>query len=158
MRNVAYTIIDGTTIKGTVVSKGETFEAEAKLCPGDNFSETVGKLIVKYRLEVQQRKRDLANTDEVIARLQLIQNTETKLKPKSKISKHWMRFIQEACEERKSQMENISFAKAMIEILSSCGSTRVEDMIRNIVNSNYKNERKSKLLIALVKSGGINQD
>ena len=151
MRNVEYTI-DGTTIKGTVISKGETFEAEAKLCPGDAYSETAGKLIVKYRLEVMQRKRDLENTNEVIERLQTIQKTEEKIKPKSKVSKHWMRFIQDACEERKSQLENISFAKAMVKILGSCGSTRVEDMIRAIIASHYTDERKSALIIALVKS------
>lgn len=147
MRNIDY-VIKGTTITGTVVSKGETFTATANLYPGDVYSENLGKLIVKYRLEIQQRKRDLANTNDVIERLKVIYDNEYENKPESRISKHWMRFLQKTCEERKSQLENISFAKNMLKILTS--GDRYEDMVRNIIKSRYSDERTEKLLIVLI--------
>ena len=149
MRNIRYKSSSDNTITGYVVSKGETFKAEAKLCPGDKYSEEIGKSIVRYRLEIKQRKRDLHNTEDVIKRLKEIYAQEHANKDFSQISKHWMRFIQDACEERKSQLENIAFAKTMLEILSE-GNGKVEDMIRKIVHKNYSEDRTVSLLIALV--------
>jgi hypothetical protein len=149
MRNVHYELSSDNTITGYVVSKGETFKAEAKLCPGDKYSEELGKSIVRYRLEIKQRKRDLHNTEEVIKRLKEIYADEHANKDFSKISKHWMRFIQDACEERKSQLENIAFAKTMLEILSE-GDGKVEEMISKVVAKHYTEERTVSLLIALV--------
>ena len=154
MRNIDYKYIDykfsgDNTITGTVVSKGEEFTATAKLCPGDKYSEELGKLIVKYRLEIKQRRRDLHNTEEVIEKLQKIYAEEYRNKPFSEISKHWMRFIQDASEERKSQLENIAFAKNTLEILSHTDGN-VETMIRKIVKKHYSEERTIGMLIALV--------
>ena len=60
-----------------------------------------------------------------------------------------MRFIQDASEERKSQLENIAFAKTALEVLSQ-GDGKVETMIRKIVKKHYSDERTIGLLIALV--------
>ena len=149
MRNVHYEFSGDNTITGTVISKGEEFTATAKLCPGDKYSEELGKLIVKYRLEIKQRRRDLRNTEEVIKRLKEIYADEHNNKDFSEISKHWMRFIQDASEERKSQLENIAFAKTALEVLSQ-GDGKVETMIRKIVKKHYSDERTIGLLIALV--------
>ena len=154
MRNVDYKYIDykfsgDNTITGTMVSKGERFTATAKLCPGDKYSEELGKLIVKYRLEIKQRKRDLQNTEDVIKKLKEIYDEEFQYKDFSGISKHWMRFIQDASEERKSQLENIAFAKTALEILCD-GDGKVETMIRKIVKKHYSDDRTISLLIALV--------
>ena len=154
MRNVHYEFSGDNTITGTVVSKGETFTATAKLCPGDKYSEELGKLIVKYRLEIKQRRRDLRNTEEVIKRLKEIYADEHNTKDFSEISKHWMRFIQDASEERKSQLENIAFAKTALEVLSQCDG-KVETMIRRIVKKHYSDERTIGLLIALVNLVGL---
>lgn len=148
MRNVHYGFSRDNTITGYVVSKGETFTAEAKLSPGDKYSEQIGKSIVKYRLEIKQRKRDLHNTEEVINRLQEIYAQENKTKNFSEVSKHWMRFIQDACEERKSQLDNIAFAKIMLELLTE-GDVKVENIIRKIVRKHYSDERTIGLLISV---------
>ena len=146
MRNIDY-VVNGTAITGTVVSKGETFTAEAKLYPGDAYDEFVGKLIVKYRLEIKQRKRDLQNTNDVIQRLRVIYDNEYENKSHSHVSKHWMRFIQEACNERKAQLENISFAESMLEVLIN--ANRYEDMVRYVVRKHYSDSKTEKLLLTL---------
>ena len=122
MENIEFKVC-GRVIIGTTVSKGELFTAKASLMPGDTFSELIGKQLVKYRLEVLQRRRDLESTNEVIETLKdIIETNEYNVYHRfimpSQVSKHWMRFNQEACEERKSQLENIAFAETMIDVLS----------------------------------------
>lgn len=141
---------NGSVIVGTTVSRGQRITAVAQLCPGDTFSEFIGQQIVKYRIEIKQRKRDLANTREVISLLQSINERENiaialgERKP-WQVSKHWMRFIQEACEERNSQLENIAFAKAMVEVLTKTNGDFQE--MRNIINAkNWKDEKKQQLI------------
>ena len=145
MRNIYYIKNNQETITGTVVSKGETFTATAKLFPGDDFSEEIGKLIVKYRLEVLQRKRDLRNTNEVIEKLQAINGEEHKTKKFCEVSKHWMRFIQDACEERQAQLENIKFAKTMLDILEHTEGDTVK-MVKMVLDKHLSVERTTRLI------------
>lgn len=106
-----------------VVSKGEKIYGYSKCGPHDTFDVERGKEIAAYRCEINQRKRDLRNTEEVIDRLQnIIEEIEYQVyhrfMDRSLVSKHWDTFLRLACEERQTQLDNIHFCEEQIEKLS----------------------------------------
>lgn len=105
-----------------IVSKGEKIYGCSKCGPHDEFDVERGKEIAAYRCEIAQRKRDLRNTDEVIKKLrEIIEINEYQIYhrflDRSEVSKHWDEFLKIACDERKSQLENIHFCEEEIEKL-----------------------------------------
>lgn len=106
-----------------IVSKGEKIYGYSKCGPNDVFDVERGKEIAAYRCEIAQRRRDLRNTDEVIADLRrIIENNEFQVYhrflKRSEVSKHWEEFLKLACDERKNQLDNIHFCEEEIEKLS----------------------------------------
>lgn len=106
-----------------IVSKGEKIYGYSKCGPKDVFDVERGKEIAAYRCEIAQRKRDLRNTDAVIEQLRnIIENNEYQVYHRflnrSEVSKHWDIFLKQACDERKSQLDNIRFCEEELEKLT----------------------------------------
>jgi len=106
-----------------IVSKGEKIYGYSKCGPRDIFDVERGKEIAAYRCEIAQRKRDLRNTDAVIEQLRaIIEGNEYRIYhrflKRSEVSKHWDNFLKQACDERKSQLENIAFCEKELEKLT----------------------------------------
>lgn len=106
-----------------IVSKGEKIYGYSKCGPRDVFDVDRGKEIAAYRCEIAQRKRDLRNTEDVIATLRsIIDENEYQIyhryKKRSEVSKHWDNFLKLACDERKSQLENIRFCEEELKKLT----------------------------------------
>ena len=106
-----------------IVSKGEKIYGYSKCGPRDVFDVDRGKEIAAYRCEIAQRKRDLRNTENVIATLRgIIENNEYQIYHRflnrSEVSKHWDNFLKLACDERQSQLENIAFCEKELENLT----------------------------------------
>ena len=105
-----------------IVSKGEKIYGYSKCGPRDVFDVERGKEIAAYRCEIAQRKRDLRNTEDVITTLRsIIENNEYQIYhrflKRSEVSKHWDDFLKQACEEKKTQLENIHFCEEEIKKL-----------------------------------------
>ena len=108
------------TVTCSIMSKGEKIYAYSKCGPDDKFDEERGKEIAAFRVEIKQRKRDLAVTNEVIDNLKAIINSNEHSvhmgwKKRSEISKHWSNFLRLACDERRSQLENIRYCKEQLK-------------------------------------------
>lgn len=108
----------------SIVSKGEKIYGYSKCGPHDTFDVERGKEIAAYRCEINQRKRDLRNTEQVIRDLQsIIANNEYQVYHRflnrSEVSKHWDVFLKMAVDEKESQIENIKYCKSQIERLSN---------------------------------------
>jgi len=108
----------------SIVSKGEKIYGYSKCGPHDKFDVERGKEIAAYRCEINQRKRDLRNTEQVIKDLQaIIANIEYQVYHRflnrSEVSKHWDVFLKMAVDEKESQIENIKYCKSQIERLSN---------------------------------------
>lgn len=114
-------IIDETkrTVVRSIRSKGEDFYAHSKCETGDKFIKEIGMAIVDYRLEIAQRRRDLKNTNEFIATLTAMDKEKMEKGGRKETSKHYIRSVQKACEERNSQYENIKYCKMRLKQLSS---------------------------------------
>lgn len=106
-----------------IVSKGEKIYGYSKCGPHDTFDVERGKEIAAYRCEIAQRRRDLRNTDDVITQLRsIIESNEYQVYHRfinrSEVSKHWNNFLKLACDERKSQLENIRFCEEELKKLT----------------------------------------
>ena len=106
-----------------IVSKGEKIYGYSKCGPHDEFDVERGKEIAAYRCEIAQRRRDLRNTDQVISELrQIIEANEYQVYhrflTRAEVSKHWEEFLKIACDERKSQLENIRFCEEELKKLT----------------------------------------
>jgi predicted RNase H-like nuclease (RuvC/YqgF family) len=104
-------------------SRGEHIYGVAKCNPDDEWDVNLGKAIASLRAEIKQRKRDLANTGEVIEELkQIIKSHEYQVQhgylKRSEISRHWDHFLQEAINEQQLQRENIKFCETEIKRLA----------------------------------------
>ena len=106
-----------------VVSKGEKYYGTAKCGPKDEWDVERGKEIALYRVEIAQRRHDLEVTNQVIRDLQgIIDNNNYQVyhrfEKQANISKHWEEFLRLACDEAKSQLNNIHFCEEQIKKLS----------------------------------------
>lgn len=113
-------------------SRGEHIYGVSKCSPDDEWDVDLGKAIASLRAEIKQRKRDLANTGDVIEELkQIIASHEYQVQhgymKRSEISRHWNHFLQEAIDEQKIQRENIKFCNSEIKRLSKNDENNTED-------------------------------
>lgn len=111
------------SVTAYVVSKGKKYYGVAKCGPHDVWDVERGKEIALYRVEIAQRRHDLAITNEVIRDLQQIIDNNAyqvyhRFLDQSEVSKHWEEFLRLACDEAKSQLNNIHFCEEQIEKLS----------------------------------------
>jgi len=105
-----------------IESRGEKVYGYAKCGPRDEFDIERGKEIAAWRCEIAQRKRDLAITNDVIDTLHaIIENNEDSVyhhyMTRAQVSKHWDKFLKDACDEKKRQLEHIRFCKKELKKL-----------------------------------------